>query len=202
MAVACTALFVALGGTSVAAVNYATNAGAVDRKSAVAASSSTSRAAGKLVATNSKGSDKGRIPGKFVAGVAKAETFGSAVEVVDNQVGAPAALGSVPGIGSLTATCADQSNKPGVEDPITTITLNNSSGTTINIAKQVGGGNSEVVPQAPNTIQTITVGGSNSFKLHAQNKDVNLIIEGVIRQDGRGTATASCLFYGVVTVAN
>ena len=200
MAVACTALFVALGGTSVAAVNYARNAGAVDGRSAVRAGTTTAKAAGKLVATNAGGAKKGKIPGRFLDGVAKATTFGSAVEVVDNQTGVPATLGTAPGIGTLTATCADQSNRPGVEDPITTITLNNSSGTTINVAKRVGGGNAEVVPQAPNTVQTITVGGSNTFELHAQNRGVNMVIDGVIRQDGRGTATASCLFYGTFTL--
>lgn len=202
MAVACTALFVALGGTGIAAVNYASNAGAVDGKSAVAASTSSSRAAGKLVATNAKGPDKGRIPSKFLTGVAKADTFGSAVDVVDNQVGAPASLGTAPGIGTLTATCADQSSAPNIEDPVTTVSLTNASGTTINVAKRVGGGNATVVAQAPNTVQTITVGGSNTFKLHAQNRNVNLIIDGVIRQDGRGTGAASCLFYGVITIAS
>ena len=200
MAVACTALFVALGGTSIAAVNYARNAGAVDGRSAVKASTTTTRAAGRLVATNASGPNRGRIPGKFLAGVARASSFGSAVEVVDNATGAPATLGTAPGIGTLTATCADQSNRPGVEDPITTITLNNSSGTTINVAKRVGGRDAEVLPQAPNTAQSITVGGSNTFELHAQNGPVSMVIDGVIRQDGRGTATASCLFYGTFTL--
>ena len=199
MAVACTALFVALGGTGIAAVNYARNAGAVDGKSAVAASSSTTRAAGKLVATNSRGPAKGRIPAKFLTGVARASTFGASTEVVDNATGAPASLGTAPGIGTLTATCADQANQPGNEDPVTTITLTNSSGTTINVAKRVGGGNAAVVAQAPSTVQTITVSGSNTFELHAQNRNVNLLIDGVIRQDGRGTTAASCLFYGTVT---
>lgn len=200
MAVACTALFVSLGGTGIAAVNYARNAGAVDGRSAVRAGTTTAKAAGKLVATNAGGAKKGRIPGRFLDGVAKATTFGSSVEVVDNQTGAPATLGTAPGIGVLTATCADQSNKPGVEDPITTITLNNSSGTTINVAKRVGSERADVVAQAPNTVQTITVGGSNTFELHAQNRGVNMVIDGVIRQDGRGTATASCLFYGTFTL--
>ena len=45
MVVASIALFVSLGGTSVAAVSYARNAGKVDGKDAVKASSSTSKAA-------------------------------------------------------------------------------------------------------------------------------------------------------------
>lgn len=200
MAVASTALFISLGGTGIAAVNYARNAGAVDGRSAVKASSSTSKAAGRLVATNAGGPDKGQIPGRFLAGVARASSFGSAVEVADNAVGSPITLGTAPGIGILTATCVDQSQQPGVEDPSTTISLNNSSGTTINIAKRVGGGNAVVEPQAANTVQRITVNGSNTFKLHAQNREVNMVIDGVIRQDGRGTGAASCLFYGTFTV--
>lgn len=200
MAVACTALFIALGGTSIAAVNYARNAGAVDGKSAVSAGSSTSRAAGKLVATNRSGSDKGRIPAKFLAGVAGARTFGAAVDVQDNAVGAPTALGTAPGIGTLTASCTDQSERPGVEDPSTTITLTNASGATINVAKRIGGRDADVVAQAPGTVQTITIGGSNTFELHAQNRGTDLVIDGVVRQDGRGTDAASCLFYGTFTV--
>ena len=200
MAVACTALFVALGGTSVAAVNYARNAGAVDGRSAVKASSSTINAAGRLVATNASGPDRGQIPGRFLTGVARATSFGSSVEVADNAVGSPVTLGTAPGIGSLTATCADQANQPGTEDPTTTIELSNSSGTTINIAKRVGGGNATVEPQAASTVQRITINGSNTFELHAQNRGVNMVIDGVIRQDGRGTAAASCLFYGTFTV--
>ena len=78
MVVASVALFVSLGGTSVAAINYASNAGAVDGKSAVFAGASLNQAAGKLVATNRSGTDKGRLPGKFVADVAKTQSFSRA----------------------------------------------------------------------------------------------------------------------------
>src|SRR5215204_2501948 len=76
MVVASIALFVSLGGTSVAAVSYARNAGKVDGYDAVKASSSTSKAAGNLVAANKSGPDKGRIPGRHLAGVAHTQTFG------------------------------------------------------------------------------------------------------------------------------
>jgi len=200
MAVASLALFVALGGTGIAAVNYARNAGAVDGRSAVKASTTTTSAAGRLVATNATGTDKGRIPSKFLAGVPKATTFGAAVDVTDNATGAAAPLGTAPGIGTLTASCIDQDQKPGSEDPQTTITLTNSSGTTINLAKRIGGGNAAVVAHPANTVQTLTVGGSNTFELHAQNRGLDLVIDGVVRQDGRGTAAASCLFYGTFVV--
>ena len=75
MVVASIALFVSLGGTSVAAINYATNAGAVDGKSAVFAGATLNQAAGKLVATNRRGDDKGKLPGKFVADVARTQSF-------------------------------------------------------------------------------------------------------------------------------
>ena len=200
MAVACTALFVALGGTSIAAVNFARNAGKVDGKNAYSSSTPIARVAGDLVATKSKGPDKGKIPGTFLADVPISAPFGAAAEVTDNAVGAPASLGGVPSIGTLTASCADQSQAVGVEDPQTTITLTNSSGTTINLAKRVGGANAVVEPVAPNTVNTIVINGSNTFEMHVQNRNVNLLINGVVRQDGRGTPTASCVFYGTVLV--
>ena len=47
------------------------SAGSVDGKSAVYSGATLSQAAGKLVATNRSGADKGRLPGKFVADVAQ-----------------------------------------------------------------------------------------------------------------------------------
>jgi hypothetical protein len=92
MVIAGIALFVSLGGTSIAAVSYVSNAGAVDGKSAVYAGSSLSQAAGKLVATNRSGTDKGRLPGKFVADVPKTQTFSRSFEVADNAPGAPSTV--------------------------------------------------------------------------------------------------------------
>ena len=66
MVVAIMALLVALSGTAVAAVNFASNAGAVDGKSAVASSASLNSAAGKLVATQRSGAGKGRLAAKFL----------------------------------------------------------------------------------------------------------------------------------------
>src|SRR5688500_20355541 len=119
MVVASLALFVSLGGTSVAAVSYARNAGKVDGYDAVKASSSTNKAAGRLVAANKSGPDKGRIPGKHLAGVAHPQTFRRSFEVADNAPGAPVQIGDGGSLGQLTATCNDQSQRPGVEDPAT-----------------------------------------------------------------------------------
>jgi hypothetical protein len=199
MAVAGVALFVSLGGTSIAAVSYARNAGAVDGKSAVAASGTTAHAAGRLVAANRSGPDKGMIPGRFLAGVPHTQTFGRAFEVADNAPGAPQAIGDAAGVGTLTATCNDQNAAAGVEDPTTTLNFVNASGETINTARRVGNGEGAVAPLANQTVAPLTISGSNTFFYHVQTpKGVNLLINGVVRQDGRGSPAASCLVYGTV----
>ena len=48
-----------------------------------------SSAAGKLVATEPSGTDKGRLPGKFVADFGKTQSFSNGFEVADNAPGAP-----------------------------------------------------------------------------------------------------------------
>ena len=76
-----------------------------------------STAAGRLVATASRGPLKGRIPGKFLdlasACAAPRATFGQSFNVIDNQALAPAQIGGVPGIGIVTASCVDQNPQPG-----------------------------------------------------------------------------------------
>ena len=138
MVVASVALFVSLGGTSVAAVNYARNAGKVDGYDAVKASSSTSKAAGRLVAANKSGPDKGRVPGSHLADVPLTQTFGRAYDVADNAPGAPVVIGDAGTLGTLTATCNDQSAQAAIEDPLTELNFVNSSGGFINVAKRVG----------------------------------------------------------------
>ena len=138
MVVASIALFVSLGGTSVAAVSYARNAGKVDGYDAVKASSSTNKAAGNLVAANKSGPDKGRIPGKHLAGVAHTQTFGRSFDVADNAPGAPVQIGDGGSLGTLTATCNDQAPRAGVEDPTTELNFVNTSGDFINVARRAG----------------------------------------------------------------
>jgi len=196
MVVACVALVLATSGTAIAAVNYARNSGAVDGRSAVASRSTLSSAAGRLVATASKGPDAGRLPSKFVAGVAGGEPFGQNQGVTDNAVGGAVTLLARPGLGTLTATCADQSTRVAIEDPSTTLTFTNQSGGAVNTARRLGNGDGAVSSVAPNTVATITVGGSNTFEMHFQKDNVNLFVDGVVRQDGRGTADANCLVYG------
>lgn len=198
MAIAATALFVSLGGTSLAAVNYAANAGAVDGKSAVSAHTLTTHAAGKLVATNAAGPDKGRIPGKFLAGVPRTQTFGRAFSVNDNAPGAPQTIGSAGALGPLTATCNDQAPAAGVEDPTSTLSFDNASGATVNVSHRVGVNAAVVAPLAPQAAATLTISGSNTFEYQIQSGSTDVLVDGVVRQDGRGAPSATCLVYGTV----
>ena len=141
MVVALIALAVAMSGTAVAAVTFARNAGAVDGKSAVADGAALKTAAGRLVATQRKGAGKGKISQQYldVSGLAhgSTSTFGKAIQLIDNQALAPVAIGDVPGLGTLTATCQDESATAGRLDPATTITFANTSGDAVNFARTV-----------------------------------------------------------------
>lgn len=198
MVVAGIALFVSLGGTSIAAVNYASRAGSVDGKSAVYSGATLSQAAGKLVATNRSGTDKGRLPGKFVADVPKTAVFSNVFEVADNAPGAPQTLVSISGLGTLTATCNDQAAPAGNEDPISTVSFLNQSGEPVNVARRVGNGDGALAVAANQTASSLNVGGSNTFQFHVERRSQNAIVTGGIRQDGRGTPAATCVVFGVV----
>ena len=198
MVVAGIALFVSLGGTSIAAVSYVSNAGAVDGKSAVFSGASLSQAAGKLVATNRSGPDKGRLPGKFVADVPKSSVFSNIFEVADNAPGAPQTVATLSGLGALTATCNDQNNTAGNEDPISTISFNNASGEIVNVARRVGNGDGALSVAANQTATSVAIGGSNTFMFHIERRSQNALIQGGVRQDGRGTPAATCVVFGVV----
>jgi hypothetical protein len=200
MGVALLALFIALAGTAFAAVNYATNAGAVDGKSAVADGTARSTAAGRLVATQKSGDAKGTIASKYLDLRSYARgatsTFGKAFDVTDNATGAVTPIGTIPGVGSLTAQCLDQNARVGVEDPATTVTFANSAGDNVNLSRTIGSEVPVVAGLATATQHTFTINGSNTFQLHLERKGVNYLATGVVRQDGRNTATASCLIYG------
>lgn len=199
MAVATTALVFAMTGTGVAAVTFAQNAGAVDGKSAVADGASRSDAAGRLVATKRSGSARGTIDQRYLdprVARGSTSTFGRSFDVPDNQTLAPQALGSIPGLGSLTASCTDQNGTAGREDPSTTLVFANQSGDTVNVSRVVGNGGA-AVQGLPNGTQTqFAISGSNVFELHVERRGVNYFVRGVVRQDGRNTASASCLVYG------
>ena len=199
MVIAGIALFVSLGGTSVAAVSYAQRAGSVDGKSAVSAGSTLDHAAGRLVATNKSGTDKGRLPGKFVADVARTQAFSRGLEVADNAPGAPQTVSVIKGFGALTATCNDQTNPAGTEDPISVMTFLNHSGHALNVARRVGNGDGAVSVSQNQAATQLSVGGSNTFLFHIEYAGQNAMISGAINQAGRGTPAAICTIFGVVT---
>lgn len=201
MVVALIALVMASTGSAVAAVSFARNAGAVDGKSAVSAGASLSDARGNLVATARGGSEGGRIPGKFVADVARAESFGQGIEVPDNATGAPVPLVSqadTDNIGTLSAACEDRNPAAGVENPDATITFTNTSGKTMNLARRVGVGDGTFGFLAPNAVDQFRIGGENTFRHHLQLEGTDVLIDGVMRQEGNGTATGACIVYGTV----
>jgi hypothetical protein len=195
------ALFVALGGTSLAAINYASNAGAVDHKSATGSNATLHRAAGKLVAT---GSD-GKLATKFLdlpaAPDTRPQTFGSYLTVTDNATSAATPLGGKDTVGNLSATCTDQAPAAGIEDPATTLTFTNTSGQAVNYSSRVGINPASVLAQAPGTTQSIVLGGNNTFEIEAQIGTTDVRFAGVVRQDGKATADAKCLVYGTTTIA-
>jgi hypothetical protein len=194
------AVVFSLAGTSIAAINYARNAGAVNGYHAVGASASLKHATGKLVATKSSGPLTGKLPARFldlsglVAG-AKG-SFNQALAVTDNTAGAPVVIGGVPGLGTLTASCDDQSPKAGVENPEVTIAFANASGQTLNIARSVANATPVIVALPTGTQDSFTIPGSNEFRDYIQLNGSNYVVEGVVRQDGTNTAAATCVVYG------
>ena len=201
MVVALIALVMASTGSAVAAVNFARNAGAVDGRSAVSAGASLAEARGRLVATARGGSDSGRIPGKFLAGVARSETFAAPVEAPDNQLGAAVELAGeadTGGFGRLTAACQDGNPADGVENPDAIFAFTNTSGSTINLARRAGVGEGEFAFLPNAAADQFLIGGQNTFRYHLQSGDTNILIDGVMRQEGRGSASGVCVIYGTV----
>lgn len=198
MVVALLALVTASTGTAVAAVSYARNAGKVDGKDAVYSGATLRQAAGNVVATASRGDGRGKIPGKFVDDVMRgaADSFARPAVVNDNANDVPTAIGSIPGLGTLSASCFDQNKTVGVEDPATTLTFANTAPIAVNLARSVPGQNTLIAAMAPNTTSPFTIGGSNTFRLHIEKSGINYVFEGVVRQDGRNTPDARCLVYG------
>jgi hypothetical protein len=201
MVVALIALVLASTGTAVAAVTYARNAGAVDGQSAVSAGSSLARAKGRLVATARGGTNAGRIPGKFLGDVSRAEAFGRSIEVTDNAAGAAVPVvgaGETNGLATVAVACGDQSPAAGVENPATTVTITNTSGVVVNAARRVGVTAVQVSAFAAGTVDQFVINGSQTFEVHLQGKGVNVIVEGAVRQDGLNSGGASCLAFGTV----
>ncbi len=203
MAVACTALFISLGGTSIAAVNYASNAGKVDGKDAVAASTTLSRAAGNLVATNPSGPDRGRIPSKFLADTPRGVPFGRFIEVADNTATAPVGLVAENAFATLTVACTDQNPAAGVENPAIQIAVANQSGGPLNLARQQGNGAPAVLEFANGTVQNFTVGAANTIGVLLQKPNgESMLIDAGARQAGLNTAAGACNIFGTAQRIN
>jgi hypothetical protein len=200
MVVALIALVLSTSGSAVAAVSYASRAGSVDGYSAVGASSSLQHAAGNLVATARGGSMAGQIPAKFLAGVVQGagQPFVQTVQVSDNANLAPVALVAVPGVGTLSAGCDDQAKNPGRENPLTVLAFTNQSGGFVSFERTLGQAPPVVTAIDNNAVAGAQVPGSTTFSYNVQAGLTNLQINGVVRQDGAGTADGRCVVYGAV----
>ena len=198
MVVAGIALFVSLGGTSIAAVNYVARAGSVDGKSAVFAGASLSQAAGKLVATNRSGADKGRLPGKFVADVAKTSVFSNVFEVADNAPGAPQTVSHAQRPRHADRDLQRPEHRRRQRGP----DLDDRVQQRLRRARQRRPPRRQrrrrAAVAANQTATSIAIGGSNTFMFHIERRSQNAIINGGVRQDGRGTPAATCVVFGVV----
>lgn len=201
MVVALIALVMASTGSAVAAVSFARNAGAVDGKSAVSAGTSLKDARGNVVATARGGSRSGQIPGKFLAEVARAEPFAIDIEVPDNATSSTVELlsqGDTANVGRLSVACDDRANAAGTENPDATIAFTNTSGQTVNLARRVGSGDGTFAFLAAGAADSFRIGGQNTFTHRIQVGGTQLLIEGVARQEGNGTAAGSCVVYGTL----
>lgn len=196
MLVALAALVMASTGTAVAAVSFAKNAGAVDHKSAVWASSSRAKAAGKLVTTSAKGTSAGKFLNRFLANVPYTTTFEKAADVTDNSQGAAFAI-TKSRLGALSATCNDQRPATGVEDPTVTFSYANATPDSVNFARETGANSTQVVSVAKGAQGAFTVNGSNTFHVLVEAKGVVSVIDGQVRQDGAQTANARCFVAGM-----
>ncbi len=197
--IAVIALVMSTTGSAVAAVSFARNAGAVDRLSAVRASSSNDRAAGRLVATKRSGVNEGKLPWKFLADVPNADSFAVPFQVQDNAAGANTVLDTTS-FGRFEASCLDQNPRAGVEDPRTRITFSNATGFPFNFARRVGNGNGTVGLSQPGTVDSFLINGSNTFEYQLQRAETLVLIQGAVRQDRPNAATGQCLVWGSVLV--
>lgn len=194
MVVAVIALVMATAGTSIAAVSFATNSGAVDGLSAVRAGS-PDKAAGKLVATARTGIRKGTIPNYHLSGVPYSDSFGQLLSVPDNQTGGSVTLDETE-LGRLSVACSDENANGGNENPTSQLAFTTTNAAGVNFARHVGYGGATIGLLQPNAAHGITVPGQNTFRLHLELAGLNVVYEGYARQLNQGTADAQCLVVG------
>jgi len=204
--VALIALVVALSGTGVAAVavDYARRAGSVDGKSAVAASASTSRAAGKLVATAQRGPGKGRLPAKFVDGVMRGAAMNIAtyMRAVDNQDGPIVPIALIPGIGRFDAQCRDQDPTIGMESTQTLITFTASDPGGVNVSRLLGrdidrAQDGLVFSAAPSQPVPVINFADSLFQLILSAREQSVLVMGSTRTNLNHSPDAACLIWGI-----
>jgi hypothetical protein len=203
MVVAVIALIVALSGTAIAAVDFAQNSGAVDGKSAVGAKATLREAAGKLVATSTGGSGKGRIPARFVDGVMRGGTMtlSKYLRTTDNQAGRLTPLLIVPGIGRFDAQCDDVDPTPGTQTTRTSINFIASPSAGVNVSRllgrDIGAGQRPQVFSAPKGQPvSILASADGLFEVIMQAKSRSVLITGASRTDNAPGPQAACLIWG------
>jgi hypothetical protein len=203
MVVAILALIVALSGTAIAAVDFASNAGAVDGKSAVGARASLRRAAGKLVATASGGEGKGRIPARYLDGVMRGGTMtlSKYLPTVDNHAGRPTPLLIVPGIGRFDARCDDVDPAPGTQTTRTSIVFTASVAGGVNVSRLLGrdvaSAQRPAVFIAPKGQPVSILGSADGlFQVIMGAKDRSVLVTGAARTDHGPGPRAACLIWG------
>jgi len=204
--IALIALAVALSGTAVAAVavDYARRAGAVDGKSAVAASASAKQAAGKLVATAKRGDARGKLPGRFVDDVMRggSTNISAFMQVQDNLNGPMRPLAIIPGIGRLEAQCSDQNPAVGVVSTQTIVTFTATEPGGVNVSRLLGrdidrAQDGVVISAVPNVRVPVINFADTLFQLILQAKNTSVLVMGSSRSNLNNTSSAACLIFGL-----
>ena len=216
MTVAVVALVMSMTGGAIAAVNFAKNAGAVDGKSAVRASKAgKEKAAGKLVATYGGGDRKGTFPLRIVPAAASkssVESLANAaargsngvrqIAVADNATTAAETLIDL-GLGSLQVSCNDQQANAGTENASTRVSVTNSSGSPVNLSRQLGNGAPTISTLENGIVETFTVGQQNTFLLQLQgSNNRTVLVDGTALQVGQGTADSSCVVWATAILVD
>lgn len=204
MVVALIALVVALSGTAIAAVDFATNAGAVDGKSAVASTASLALAKGKLVATANGGSTPGRIPGRFVSDVMRggSTAITKYLRAVDNQPGPVVAIATIDGIGRFEAQCRDQDPAVNIESTQTVITFTASEPGGVNVSRLLGrdidnARDGVVFTALPTQAVPVISLADTMFQLILQAGPKTVFLSGSARSIANRSADAACLIWGI-----
>jgi hypothetical protein len=203
MVVAVIALLVALSGTAIAAVDFASNAGAVDGRSAVGARASLREAAGRLVATASGGPGKGRVPARFVDGVMRGGTMtlSKYLRTVDNRPGRPTPVLIVPGIGRFDARCDDVDPTRHTQTTRTAINFTASARRGVNVSRllgrDVGAGQRPAVFNAPRgRAVSILATADGLFQAIMASGRRSVLVTGAARTDNGPGPRAACLIWG------